>query len=168
MHLFLQKLTLHTNNKTPIFRYLFTSEFFFYLYRNTHVLCISFFVAPYTPTQTTEHLFPGTWYLTDIDNKHRRKYQRKPTASVLNGHDNLEITGVIPVCNNLYIVKPAHAVTSIEQSPVLKGDFFLVLSQKISYELNLFLQVICLIRPPFICPKRDLLIQVGLHLFYSI
>lgn len=52
--------------------------------------------APYTPTQTTEHLFPGTWYLTDIDNKHRRKYQRKPTASVLNGHDNLEITGVIP------------------------------------------------------------------------
>jgi hypothetical protein len=35
-------------------------------------------------------------------------------------------------------VKPAHEVTSIMQSPVLKGHLFLVLSWKISYELNLF------------------------------
>jgi hypothetical protein len=28
----------------------------------------------------------------------------------------------------LYTVKPAHAVTSIKQSPVLKGHHFLVLS----------------------------------------
>jgi hypothetical protein len=34
-------------------------------------------------------------------------------------------------------LKPAHAVTSIKQSPVLKGHIFLVLSEKISYELNL-------------------------------
>jgi len=37
-----------------------------------------------------------------------------------------------------YTVKPAHVVTSIKQSPALKGHLFLVLSMKISYELNLF------------------------------
>ena len=37
-----------------------------------------------------------------------------------------------------YTVEPVHAVTSIKQSPVLKGHIFLVLSQKILYELNLF------------------------------
>ena len=37
-----------------------------------------------------------------------------------------------------YTVKSAHAVTSIKQSPVLKGRLFVVLSLKISYELNLF------------------------------
>jgi hypothetical protein len=35
-------------------------------------------------------------------------------------------------------VKPAHAVTSIKQSPVLKGQLFLVMSQKIQYKWNLF------------------------------
>ena len=35
-------------------------------------------------------------------------------------------------------VKPSHQITSIKQSPVLKDHLFLVLSQKISYELNLF------------------------------
>jgi hypothetical protein len=30
-------------------------------------------------------------------------------------------------------VKPAHAVASIKQSPVIKGHLFLVLSYKISY-----------------------------------
>jgi hypothetical protein len=38
----------------------------------------------------------------------------------------------------IFIVKPAYAVTSIKQSPVLKGHLFIVLSQKIYYELNLF------------------------------
>ena len=37
-----------------------------------------------------------------------------------------------------YTIKPAHEVTSIKRSPVLKGHFFLVLSWKISYDLNLF------------------------------
>jgi len=37
-----------------------------------------------------------------------------------------------------YTVKPAHAVTSTKQSPVLKGRPFLVLSYKTSYELDLF------------------------------
>eukprot|EP00095_Tigriopus_kingsejongensis_P001087 maker-scaffold193_size270907-snap-gene-0.13 protein:Tk01087 transcript:maker-scaffold193_size270907-snap-gene-0.13-mRNA-1 annotation:"hydroxymethylglutaryl- synthase 1" len=30
--------------------------------------------APYTPSATTEDLFPGTWYLTSVDEKHRRHY----------------------------------------------------------------------------------------------
>jgi hypothetical protein len=37
-----------------------------------------------------------------------------------------------------YIVKHVPVVTSIKQSPVFKGNFFLVLSLNISYELNLF------------------------------
>ena len=34
------------------------------------------------------------------------------------------------------IVKPANTVTSIKQSPVLKGHYFIVLSYEISYDLN--------------------------------
>ena len=41
-------------------------------------------------------------------------------------------------CEFQYTVKFTHAVTSIKQSPVLKGHIFLVLSKKISYELSLF------------------------------
>ena len=40
--------------------------------------------------------------------------------------------------NTVYTVKPAQVVTSIKKSPVLIGHLFLVLSWKISYELNLF------------------------------
>jgi len=35
-------------------------------------------------------------------------------------------------------VKFVHAATPIKESPVLKGHLFLVLTQKISCELNLF------------------------------
>ena len=49
------------------------------------------------------------------------------------------------------------------QSPVLKGHLFLVLSQNVSYKLNLFQEVTCLRRPHFLCPKGDLLIQVLLY-----
>lgn len=34
--------------------------------------------APYTPVGSLENLFPGTWYITHIDNMHRRSYARKP------------------------------------------------------------------------------------------
>ena len=58
---------------------------------------------------------------------------------------------------------------SIKQSPVLKGHIFLVLSQKILYELNLFQEVTCLISPLFLCPTGDLLIHgwlyIGLFIF---
>lgn len=33
--------------------------------------------APFTPSASTDTLFPGTWYLSHIDEKHRRKYARK-------------------------------------------------------------------------------------------
>ncbi|XP_065214339.1 hydroxymethylglutaryl-CoA synthase, cytoplasmic-like [Planococcus citri] len=33
--------------------------------------------APFTPSTSTDTLFPGTWYLSHIDEKHRRKYARK-------------------------------------------------------------------------------------------
>ena len=39
---------------------------------------------------------------------------------------------------NVTTVNPANEVTSIKQSLVLKGHIFLVLSEKISYEVNLF------------------------------
>ena len=58
--------------------------------------------------------------------------------------------------NDTYAVIPAHAVTSIKQSPVLKGHLILILSQKILFELNIFQKVICLIRPLCLCPKGDL------------
>jgi hypothetical protein len=53
----------------------------------------------------------------------------------------------------LSTVVPAHVVTIIKQSLVLKGHLFLVLSWKISYE----------IRPLSLCPNGDLLIQVWLY-----
>lgn len=34
--------------------------------------------APYTPVGDPEVLFPGTWYLTHIDDMHRRQYKRRP------------------------------------------------------------------------------------------
>ena len=36
------------------------------------------FAAPYYPVSTVDHLFPGTWYLTEVDSMYRRKYERKP------------------------------------------------------------------------------------------
>nr|CAD7580667.1 unnamed protein product [Timema californicum] len=36
--------------------------------------------APYTPQSSPDTLFPGTWYLDYIDDKHRRFYQRIPLA----------------------------------------------------------------------------------------
>lgn len=34
--------------------------------------------APYIPRGSVEDLFPGTWYLTRVDDKHRREYARRP------------------------------------------------------------------------------------------
>lgn len=36
------------------------------------------FSAPYNPIGNVEVLYPGTWYVTEIDGMHRRKYDRKP------------------------------------------------------------------------------------------
>jgi hypothetical protein len=45
---------------------------------------------------------------------------------------------VIPLPELIKIVKLAHMVISVKQSPVLKGHLCLVMYKKISYELNLF------------------------------
>lgn len=38
-------------------------------------------VAPYTPSSSINALFPGTYYLKEIDAMHRRTYERVPTIS---------------------------------------------------------------------------------------
>ena len=38
-------------------------------------------LAPYTPVGSTEDLFPGTYYITNVDDKHRRTYVRTPLVS---------------------------------------------------------------------------------------
>ena len=60
-------------------------------------------------------------------------------------------------------VKPVHAVTSIKQSSALKGHLVPVMSYKISYELNLFLEVTCLIRPLSLCPKGLIVLSLMRH-----
>uniref|UniRef100_A0A672F6I7 Hydroxymethylglutaryl-CoA synthase n=1 Tax=Salarias fasciatus TaxID=181472 RepID=A0A672F6I7_SALFA len=35
-------------------------------------------LASYVPQSSLEDLFPGTWYLTRVDDKHRREYARRP------------------------------------------------------------------------------------------
>jgi len=44
-----------------------------------------FVVAPYSPVGKVEDLFPGTWYLLHIDEKHRRTYERKKLHGAENG-----------------------------------------------------------------------------------
>jgi hydroxymethylglutaryl-CoA synthase len=41
--------------------------------------------APYTPVGSTGQLFPGTWYLAAIDEKHRRQYVRESPPATTNG-----------------------------------------------------------------------------------
>jgi hypothetical protein len=41
---------------------------------------------------------------------------------------NSRVSDIASIENNTYTVKPAHAVTSIKQPPVLKGHLFLLLS----------------------------------------
>eukprot|EP00088_Acartia_fossae_P006751 TRINITY_DN1311_c0_g1_i11.p1 TRINITY_DN1311_c0_g1~~TRINITY_DN1311_c0_g1_i11.p1 ORF type:complete len:470 (-),score=142.49 TRINITY_DN1311_c0_g1_i11:1573-2982(-) len=42
--------------------------------------------SPYTPCGPTDTMFPGTWYLQSIDDKHRRQYSRSEPAQQVNGH----------------------------------------------------------------------------------
>lgn len=47
-----------------------------------HVITIIFFsnvcTANYRPRGSVDDLFPGTWYLIRVDEKHRREYARRP------------------------------------------------------------------------------------------
>ena len=42
-------------------------------------------LAPYNPVGSLTELFPGTWYLESVDDKHRRKYLKTDGSSVMNG-----------------------------------------------------------------------------------
>ena len=42
-------------------------------------------IPPCTPTGDVTGLFPGTYYLTEIDDKYRRKYSRVPVDPFCNG-----------------------------------------------------------------------------------
>ncbi|XP_076067053.1 hydroxymethylglutaryl-CoA synthase isoform X3 [Oratosquilla oratoria] len=42
--------------------------------------------APYVPVGDVSILFPGTWYLTGVDDKHRRQYERLPLLPSSNAH----------------------------------------------------------------------------------
>lgn len=37
-----------------------------------------YLLAPHIPVADVAILFPGTWYLVDIDEKRRRIYEKKP------------------------------------------------------------------------------------------
>ena len=45
--------------------------------------------ACYVPRGSVEDLFPGTWYLTRVDDKHRREYARRPLDHDLNAEQDL-------------------------------------------------------------------------------
>ena len=42
-------------------------------------------LAPYKPSGDPSQLFPGTYYLTNVDNKHRRSYLRVPPQPTSDG-----------------------------------------------------------------------------------
>ncbi|PIK33100.1 putative hydroxymethylglutaryl-CoA synthase 1 [Apostichopus japonicus] len=46
-------------------------------------------LAKYSPIGSTEELFPGTWYLTYVDEMHRRKYSRTD-GSILSKSNNVQ------------------------------------------------------------------------------
>ncbi|CAG5867081.1 unnamed protein product [Menidia menidia] len=48
-------------------------------------------LASYVPQSSVEDLFPGTWYLTRVDDKHRREYGRRPLDDDLSAEPELHI-----------------------------------------------------------------------------
>ncbi|XP_019634532.1 PREDICTED: hydroxymethylglutaryl-CoA synthase, cytoplasmic-like [Branchiostoma belcheri] len=47
-------------------------------------------LAKYTPVGSVEDLFPGTWYLTHVDEMHRRQYSRTPVSLRAGARDGTE------------------------------------------------------------------------------
>lgn len=46
--------------------------------------------APYTPVGSTENFFPGTWYLTEVDSKHRRQYEIMSSSAAMSNSSALD------------------------------------------------------------------------------
>ncbi|KAK5878461.1 hypothetical protein CesoFtcFv8_023861 [Champsocephalus esox] len=70
-------------------------------------------LAPYVPSSSVEDLFPGTWYLTRVDEKHRREYARSAPSIELSA----EPEGVRSTCATEHIPSPAKKMPRIPATP---------------------------------------------------
>ncbi|XP_034048309.1 hydroxymethylglutaryl-CoA synthase, cytoplasmic [Thalassophryne amazonica] len=66
-------------------------------------------LAGYVPQGSVEDLFPGTWYLTRVDDKHRREYARRPV------HEDLPAEPELIGCSN----GPQHVPSPVKKMPRL-------------------------------------------------
>ncbi|BFZ00092.1 hypothetical protein BsWGS_03130 [Bradybaena similaris] len=66
-------------------------------------------LAPYNPVGSVSALFPGTWYLTDVDSMHRRKYQCS-FFSAINGE------------TDVVMAETKHASKAEEESQVIASN----------------------------------------------
>ena len=81
----------------------------------------------------------GRWFSPDTPPFSTTKTGRHDIAEILlKVALNTKNQKIIDEHDRLSNIKPAHVITSIKQSPVLKGHIFIVLSQKMSYDFNLF------------------------------
>lgn len=53
-------------------------------------------LSPYTPQGPTDNLFPGTYYLSSIDDMFRRKYNRIPLRITENHNNSVVVNGSAP------------------------------------------------------------------------
>ncbi|ELU04623.1 hypothetical protein CAPTEDRAFT_155025 [Capitella teleta] len=71
-------------------------------------------LAPYSPVGSTEKMFPGTWFLTHVDDKHRRQYERKPLQPVFtNGSNGETVEADVPPTKKA-AVNTVNAATSVK------------------------------------------------------
>ncbi|XP_066567562.1 hydroxymethylglutaryl-CoA synthase, cytoplasmic isoform X1 [Amia ocellicauda] len=82
-------------------------------------------LANYKPQSSVDELFPGTWYLTSVDEKHRRQYARRP----LNEDGPLEAGLVHSTTAAEHIPSPAKKVPRIpaassgpDMVPIANGE----------------------------------------------
>ncbi|KAI0224663.1 Hydroxymethylglutaryl-CoA synthase, cytoplasmic [Lamellibrachia satsuma] len=86
-------------------------------------------LAPYTPVGSIDDIFPGTWYVTHIDEMHRRTYERKPLRQP--GH---EAGNDVPVADaqNLKAASASQQMAAINSSSSLPfGTIYVAFSGEI-------------------------------------
>lgn len=71
-------------------------------------------VAPFSPKEDLNLLFPGTYYLVGIDEKHRRSYKRLPLTPESPVPKQKAAPASVPVINGL----EAPSKTAINGSPI--------------------------------------------------
>lgn len=72
---------------------------FVWAYCDVKLFCLIHFPAKYTPQGSIEDLFPGTWYLTYVDEMQRRQYNRS-SVSQQQAVDSQQIIQVIQPINS--------------------------------------------------------------------